>query len=58
MQGVPAEQATPHVPQFAWLVVRSTHSVPHALVPVGHATTQCPPTHDWPTEQAAPHAPQ
>jgi len=58
MQGVPALQATPQVPQLAALVIRSTHAPLHAVCPLGHAATHCPCAHDCPLLHAAPQPPQ
>jgi hypothetical protein len=59
MQGVPAAQAVPQVPQFAAFDLRSTQAPLHAFCPAGQLlSTQLPATQDWPGMHAAPQAPQ
>jgi hypothetical protein len=61
---VPPAQISPlwHVvlqsPQWAALVVRSKHFLPHASVPAVHASLHVPAEQSWPLAQALPQAPQ
>jgi hypothetical protein len=48
----------PHVPQLAWLPVKSTHALPHFVKPGAHALPHLPSEHTCAEVQAAPHAPQ
>jgi hypothetical protein len=50
--------ARPHAPQFAALVVVSTHTPLHAIVGRVHVTAHTPMLHICPIGHALPHAPQ
>jgi hypothetical protein len=41
-QDAPPEHASPHAPQFAPFVWRSTHAPPHDASPCGQPATQTP----------------
>jgi hypothetical protein len=53
---VPAPQRTPHPPQFALLVLVSTHALSHWARPP--LQTHAPPEQDMPAPHARPQAPQ
>ena len=52
-----AAQATPHAPQCATLVSRSTHSLAHG-VPLEQLRVHFPFAHTWPAAQPLPQTPQ
>lgn len=56
IQAYPEGQVVLQPPQLVGLDVRSTHCVPHSVVPDGQA--QLPFEHTWPVAQLTPHAPQ
>ena len=56
----PATEAhtLPHAPQFAGLLLVSTHAPEHIVVPAPHETAHIPAEHTCPAAHAFPHAPQ
>jgi hypothetical protein len=55
---VPVAQAMPQPPQWSALLARSAHTPPQSIWGAVQLTLHIPPTHDCPTLQTVPHAPQ
>jgi hypothetical protein len=51
-------QATPHAPQFAAFLLRSTQADEQAVEPLGHSVTQCPAEQTSEPEHACAQLPQ